>query len=400
MKALCREIGVSHFSRSGVEKWNQTRGPFKARSKHGNYNSWLAAHGGLLRVLHLGRSRPRARREHGGAAAGLLPRSGRRVRRRTAGLRQLPRVRDPIGRVAAVPVPLAPSARGQPGRHVDARRHQQRRAHLDAALDRRTDGLGHRGPRDQHRDPLATQPRDRPPLAVGIHARRARGRRRPRHVHRLLHPAVALGAGRQRGVDQSLSASALAARPAPRDPLRAADGLLPGDGDHLDAGRHHRDDLPDRRYRRPDGVAAALADALLRRGRPPARPVLLESPAQRQPPRGQGLRRARRHVHLDAHGPDLRHLAVHGAASQPRRLQGHAEGELGQPRWRGRLSPSPPVGRADRAGVRRRRGSRQHQPVDVRVVGARADRLPAADRRSGVSRAGERWGRPALPTQR
>jgi cellulose synthase/poly-beta-1,6-N-acetylglucosamine synthase-like glycosyltransferase len=45
VKALCREIGVRHFSRSGVEEWNQERGPLKARSKHGNYNAWLAAHG-------------------------------------------------------------------------------------------------------------------------------------------------------------------------------------------------------------------------------------------------------------------------------------------------------------------------------------------------------------------
>lgn len=33
------------FSRRGVERWNQPAGAFKARTKHGNYNAWLDAHG-------------------------------------------------------------------------------------------------------------------------------------------------------------------------------------------------------------------------------------------------------------------------------------------------------------------------------------------------------------------
>jgi Glycosyl transferase family group 2 len=44
-KELCAELGVRHFSRKGVEKWNQPKGSFRARTKHGNYNSWLDAHG-------------------------------------------------------------------------------------------------------------------------------------------------------------------------------------------------------------------------------------------------------------------------------------------------------------------------------------------------------------------
>jgi cellulose synthase/poly-beta-1,6-N-acetylglucosamine synthase-like glycosyltransferase len=42
---LCRELGVQHFSRRGIARYNQPRGTFKARSKHGNYNSWLDAVG-------------------------------------------------------------------------------------------------------------------------------------------------------------------------------------------------------------------------------------------------------------------------------------------------------------------------------------------------------------------
>lgn len=45
VKELCARLGVRHFSRKGVEKWNQPKGPFRARTKHGNYNSWLDAHG-------------------------------------------------------------------------------------------------------------------------------------------------------------------------------------------------------------------------------------------------------------------------------------------------------------------------------------------------------------------
>ncbi|WP_181727318.1 glycosyltransferase family 2 protein [Streptomyces sp. PT12] len=44
-RALCAELGVRHFSRRGVARWNQPTGPHRARTKHGNYNAWLDAHG-------------------------------------------------------------------------------------------------------------------------------------------------------------------------------------------------------------------------------------------------------------------------------------------------------------------------------------------------------------------
>ncbi|AEW92640.1 MULTISPECIES: glycosyltransferase family 2 protein [Streptomycetaceae] len=44
-RALCAELGVHHFTRKGEPRWNQPAGPFRARTKHGNYNSWLDAHG-------------------------------------------------------------------------------------------------------------------------------------------------------------------------------------------------------------------------------------------------------------------------------------------------------------------------------------------------------------------
>ncbi|HKX72808.1 MAG TPA: glycosyltransferase family 2 protein [Candidatus Saccharimonadales bacterium] len=45
IKKACRELGVKHFSRKDVEKWNQPSGRFKAKTKHGNHNAWLDAHG-------------------------------------------------------------------------------------------------------------------------------------------------------------------------------------------------------------------------------------------------------------------------------------------------------------------------------------------------------------------
>ncbi|MER0448330.1 cellulose synthase catalytic subunit [Streptomyces sp. Edi4] len=45
-KALCAELGVRHFTRKGVPEWNRAKGAHRARTKHGNYNAWLARHGG------------------------------------------------------------------------------------------------------------------------------------------------------------------------------------------------------------------------------------------------------------------------------------------------------------------------------------------------------------------
>ncbi len=45
VKEVCERLGVHHFSRKGVAKWNQAKGPHRAKTKHGNYNAWLDAHG-------------------------------------------------------------------------------------------------------------------------------------------------------------------------------------------------------------------------------------------------------------------------------------------------------------------------------------------------------------------
>ncbi|RNG30829.1 glycosyltransferase family 2 protein [Streptomyces botrytidirepellens] len=45
VREICARLGVRHFTRKGVEKWNQAKGPYRAKTKHGNYNAWLDAHG-------------------------------------------------------------------------------------------------------------------------------------------------------------------------------------------------------------------------------------------------------------------------------------------------------------------------------------------------------------------
>ncbi len=41
VRALCARVGVSHFSRKGIEGYQGAAWPFKAKTKAGNYNAWL-----------------------------------------------------------------------------------------------------------------------------------------------------------------------------------------------------------------------------------------------------------------------------------------------------------------------------------------------------------------------
>ncbi|GAA1639179.1 glycosyltransferase family 2 protein [Actinoplanes couchii] len=45
VRAMCERAGAHHFSRRGVAGWNTPSGPHKAKTKHGNYNSWMDRHG-------------------------------------------------------------------------------------------------------------------------------------------------------------------------------------------------------------------------------------------------------------------------------------------------------------------------------------------------------------------
>ncbi|MGY1802274.1 glycosyltransferase family 2 protein [Blastococcus sp. SYSU D00922] len=44
VRRRCAELGVRHFSRKGRPEWNAPSGAFRARTKHGNHNSWRVDH--------------------------------------------------------------------------------------------------------------------------------------------------------------------------------------------------------------------------------------------------------------------------------------------------------------------------------------------------------------------
>ena len=44
IRRRCEALGVRHFSRRGRPEWNQAAGEFRARTKHGNHNSWRSEH--------------------------------------------------------------------------------------------------------------------------------------------------------------------------------------------------------------------------------------------------------------------------------------------------------------------------------------------------------------------
>ncbi|MBI2864680.1 MAG: glycosyltransferase [Chloroflexi bacterium] len=51
VKAICRRLGVKHFSRKGIPEYNQPTGKFKARTKAGNHNAWHDRHGDEYEIV-------------------------------------------------------------------------------------------------------------------------------------------------------------------------------------------------------------------------------------------------------------------------------------------------------------------------------------------------------------
>ena len=51
VRVLCRQLGVRHFSRSGIVEYNQASGRFLARTKAGNHNSWYAQYAGQYDIV-------------------------------------------------------------------------------------------------------------------------------------------------------------------------------------------------------------------------------------------------------------------------------------------------------------------------------------------------------------
>lgn len=51
VRTMCDELNIRHFTRNGIPGYNTAKGPFRAKTKHGNYNAWVDAHGADYDVL-------------------------------------------------------------------------------------------------------------------------------------------------------------------------------------------------------------------------------------------------------------------------------------------------------------------------------------------------------------
>ena len=205
VKALCAELGVHHFTRKGVPEWNQPEGAHRARTKHGNYNAWLATHGddydffASVDTDHVPLPNFLER------MLGFFRDPDVALRRRPAGVRELRQLRHQGRRVAAVPLPRADPAGRQPLRRARCSS-APTTPYASAAL-KQIGGLYDSITEDMatgfemHR---RTQPAHGPAVALGLHAGRARGRRGARRLDGLLHPAAALVAGDVRDDPQAV----------------------------------------------------------------------------------------------------------------------------------------------------------------------------------------------------
>ncbi|GAA3233062.1 hypothetical protein GCM10020256_48940 [Streptomyces thermocoprophilus] len=176
VKAVCERLGVRHFSRKGVAKWNQAKGPHRAKTKHGNYNAWLDAHGddydffASVDTDHV-----------------PLP----NYLERMLGFFRDPDVGFVIGpqvygnydnfvtKAAESQQFLFHALIQRAGNKYSAphvRRHVQRRPYQGPQADRRPVRLDHRGHGDRLRDPPPQEPGDGPQVEVGVHPGRARRR--------------------------------------------------------------------------------------------------------------------------------------------------------------------------------------------------------------------------------
>ncbi|MFF7211388.1 glycosyltransferase family 2 protein [Streptomyces sp. NPDC008238] len=45
VRRLCESLGVRHFTRKDVARWNRPKGAFRTGARHGAHNAWLDAHG-------------------------------------------------------------------------------------------------------------------------------------------------------------------------------------------------------------------------------------------------------------------------------------------------------------------------------------------------------------------
>ena len=338
VRAMCAVEGVRHFSRKGVEDYNQPKGAFKAKTKHGNYNAWLDAHGHLYDVFvsvdpdHV-----------------PVPEYADRM---------LGYFRDPDIAFVVGPqcyanvdnfVTKAAESQQFPFHSVIQRAGNAYGVAMLVGTNNavRIDALGCVGGLyDSITEDMAT--------GLAIHSRRnPETGARWRSVY--TPDVVAVGEGPSswgdyfgqqmrwsRGTFELLRGPVLATPAPPRRHAPAAlpadRGLLPVDGPGLGARPDQRRAVPHARRVRDHRPAAAVARALRRRDAVPAVGLHPQPPPQRQPVRGPGLTGPARHGDERAHGAHLRGGADLDDPAPAGPVRRHREGRGEQPRLPQRVS--------------------------------------------------------------
>ncbi len=280
-RALCAELGVRHFSRHRVPEWNRDKGVHKARTKHGNYNAWIAMHGDEYDF-------------YASVDTDHVPLPN--FLERMTGFFRDPDVAFVVGPQVygnyTNPVTKAAESQQFLFHALIQRAGNRYRAPMFVGTnnvvriaarqtDRRAVRLHHRGHGHRVRTAPPPQSAHRAPLAVRLHARRAGRRRGARVLDRLLHPADALVARHVRDALQAVLEGALHHAPGPALLVHADARLLPDDRRQLVPRRSELLPLPLVRGLRHPGRRLRLADALQRRRRPPDRALPVEPAAQR-----------------------------------------------------------------------------------------------------------------------
>ncbi|CAM5455154.1 hypothetical protein SFUMM280S_02894 [Streptomyces fumanus] len=288
---------MHHFSRKGVARWKRPEGPHRGRTKHGNYNAWLEAHGDdydffasvdtdheplpnyLERMLGFFRD-PDVAFVIGPQVYGNYD--------------------NPVTKAAESQQFLFHALIQQAGNRYGAPMFVGTSNAVRITALKQIGGLYDSITEDmatgfeihRHQNPATGE------VALGLHPRRARGRRGPQRLDGLLHPADALVARDLRDDPQAVLEGVLLVAAEQALQLHDDDHLLSDVGPELDARGPELRALPGprrlRRRHRPGG----LADALRQRLRAPDRPLPLEPPAQHLPAPARGLRRTGRHGHV------------------------------------------------------------------------------------------------------
>jgi hypothetical protein len=325
VKAMCDELGIRHFTRKGIQRYNQAKGPFRARTKHGNYNSWIDTHGDAYDVLlsvdpdHVPLA-SFAERIVGyfrdpDVAYAIGPqcyKNGEAFVTRAAESQQFP-FHSVIQRAA--------------NRYGTAMLVGTNNAIRITAL-RSIGGLSDSITEDMATGLMLHTTRN---PATGrrwksVHPGRAVRRRGAVELERLLQPAAALVARHLRDPLLDVLAALPAAVPRRDAALHADHDVLSVDGAGLAAGHRQHGAVPGAGGERHDHLAAALVRPVHRRDRLLTMAVHQQPAVQRQPVRIAGLTRHQGHAHVHHLGAHLRRAAAEHPRAPAGQIRGHAVG--------------------------------------------------------------------------